>query len=429
MNLINFLKIAFRNLGRHKIKTILTVLAISISVMLYIFVDGYAKGVSFETIRNLINYETGVAKIYSKKFYEKKDDLPLYENFGNYDDILKKLESKNFVGSPRVVFKGSLINNNEEFPFVFVGVNPEIEKKVLKYHNYIKEGTFIENGKYNIVLGYTGAKKLDVNVGDTVYLSTVIDKKDDVGNVKHINQLISLKVCGLIKSNDFVINSYMGFLPLDILQDDTGLLLEEKITEIVIRKKDAKESDWITKEESVSNIKNILGKSVRDDLVLISYEEDAKEASAINNANNTFYNVVVLFLSLLAIFGISNTILIATMQRTTEIGMLRALGLIEKDILILFGMEAGLIGFIGSLIGIFFGILINIYMVNYGFDFSYILEQGNFDNIRTVIFKSMWNFPNIILAGIVASLISSLVAIPPTIRALKTSIIDALNFD
>jgi ABC-type lipoprotein release transport system permease subunit len=65
-------KIALRNLMRHKVKTVLTTLAIIVSVALYIFVDSWLTGMSMESRRNIVNYEMGAAKLQTKLYFEKK---------------------------------------------------------------------------------------------------------------------------------------------------------------------------------------------------------------------------------------------------------------------------------------------------------------------------------------------------------------------
>ncbi len=56
---------AFRNLSRHKVKTIITTIAVAISVALYIAMDGWILGMNLDSRRNIVSYETGAAKVQS----------------------------------------------------------------------------------------------------------------------------------------------------------------------------------------------------------------------------------------------------------------------------------------------------------------------------------------------------------------------------
>ena len=91
-NIIELLKIAFRNLGRHKLKTFFTVNAIAMSILFFIYFDGFTRGIMNDTVKNIIDYETGIAKIYSKKYFDKKDEFPSYESFNSFQNIVKKLQ-------------------------------------------------------------------------------------------------------------------------------------------------------------------------------------------------------------------------------------------------------------------------------------------------------------------------------------------------
>jgi ABC-type lipoprotein release transport system permease subunit len=427
----NLIIIAYRNLYRHKVKTIITVIAVAIGVSLFIFIDSWLYGMNIDSRRNIVNFETGSAKIYSRAYYSKIDEKPMYESFNNYEPILAKLYENGYNTSVHSVFPGSLKSQDEELPFEFIGIDPEKEKSMFLSYKFVSEGKYPESGNFEILIGYLGAKNLKVKAGDTVKLITVIDKRDNNGIIRHINQVIDLKVCGIINSPNPKTNGNVGYIPLDVLQDELGILLEGSITEICIRKKNPDITALPGKDESAVHIKKILGDTLPRDLVLIDWIEDVKDYVAASSQDIVSNNIIIGLLFLLAFIGIANTMLMAVLERTKEIGMLRALGMKDFSILKLFVYEAGLIGLIGSVIGIILGVLINLYMVNYGIDYTKMLEQFGTDyGYRVVgIFKSAWNIPVIFMSGIIATLISALTAILPTLKALKMSIVDALRFE
>jgi ABC-type lipoprotein release transport system permease subunit len=94
-------------------------------------------------------------------------------------------------------------------------------------------------------------------------------------------------------------------------------------------------------------------------------------------------------------------------------------------------LEAGFLGFIGSVLGIILGCLINYPMVKYGIDFSAMGDVlgGGIGFRTTAIFRSTWNVGVIIGSGIVATVVSSLMAIVPTRKAVKKPITESLRFE
>jgi ABC-type lipoprotein release transport system permease subunit len=136
-------------------------------------------------------------------------------------------------------------------------------------------------------------------------------------------------------------------------------------------------------------------------------------------------------LFILSFLGISNTILMAILERTKETGMMRAMGMTEGQMILTYMLEAGFLGFIGSVLGIIVGCVVNYPVVVTGIDFSSMSDIMT-DGIgfrTTAILRSVWNVPLIIGTGIVATLLSACVAFFPTRRAVKMPITDSLRFE
>jgi ABC-type lipoprotein release transport system permease subunit len=430
---INLLSIAYRNLGRHKVKTAITLTAIAIGVGLYIWMDAWLLGCNLDSKRNLVNYETGSVKIYSKEYFDKKDEMPMYESFSNYEPIIEKLDENGYNAAPHFVFTGSLLSEEEELPFIFVGIDPEKEVKVLKYNNFLEENSkFIDNNSFSVLLGVRGAKDLKVKIGDSVRCSVTIDMKDEIGKIRHIHQVIDLNVTGIVNSPNPKTNGYIAYLPLGILQDDKGLMLDGRITEICIRKKGTGLSELPGKDESKETIKKILNGIIPDNLILVDYLEDAKDYLAMSGQDivSTYIMIGVLFI--LAIVGIANTMLMAIFERIKEIGMLRSMGMQDIDVMKLFILEASLIGLIGSIIGIIIGLPLDAWIIYNGIDYTKIFEDANMHDYgyRIVgVFRGAWNFHTIIASPIVATLAAGLTSIIPALKAIKMSIVDTLRFE
>ena len=431
---VNLPGIAFRNLARHKVKTVLTILAIAIGVSLYNWMDCWLLGMNMDSRRNLVNYETGSAKIYSKAYFEKKDELPMYESFDNYKPIINKLNEVGYNAAPHEVFAGSLMSVDQELPFLFIGIDPNLEKNVLKYYNFLEgeDSRFVQNGKFEAMIGVKGAKDLNVKVGDRVRCSVTIDIKDEIGKVRHIHQLIELTISGIINSPNPKTNGYIAYLPLDILQDEKGILLDGHITEILIREKNASEVKLPGKFEEPEYIRKKLGDTLPDNLVVVGWQEDAKDYLAISAGDKYSTYIMIAILLILATMGITNTMLMAIYERTKEIGMIRAIGMKDNDILKLFLLEAGFIGLIGSIIGLILALPLDIYTIYVGIDYTNIMEKANMTDFgyRVIgIFKGAWNIITIILSPIFATLISALAAFIPALKAVKIPIVECLRFE
>ncbi len=576
-------RMAFRNLGRHRIKTVITTIAIAVSVGLFIFIDAWMLGMNMDSRRNIVIYEMGAVKIQTPAYFSRKDDLPMYENFGDWQSICDELDRAGYASAPRFVFTGTLYSRTGSAPLLVNAIDTERERKLLRYPEFIDFGHFPENGSRHIVIGINAAEKLHVGLPqrpdseeleneliaaaaddeersfirslyvaleDTerkkglfeapddapasgtryalresvshdelqrfwnilsrsgrmdVRISTTIDMKalperimgekfsrdiaplftgsdrealnalyeldpvlqdyilretpenevykekvlaillesDYSGAVRHVNQLIDAVVVGVVNSPNPKTNSNIAFIPLDSLQDESGLMLDGRVTEILIRSQKAKDSKLPGDNEKAEAVLAALNKSAVaarfkaanstavPELAVFGWELYAADYFAASAGDNVSSRIMILFLFVLSFIGIANTMLMAILERTKEIGMLRALGMSDAQLLLCYMSEAAFIGLIGGALGVALGCLINIPMVNIGIDYSAMTKQmqGNIGYRIAAEFKSAWNYTTIVASFFAATLLSGCMAILPTLHALKMPVTETLRFE
>lgn len=572
---------AFRNLGRHRVKTIITVTAVAVSVSLYIFMDAWIMGMNLDSRRNIVSYETGAAKIQTPSYFSKKDDLPMYESFSGWEEIAGSLEEAGYKSAPRFIFSGTLYSRQGSAPVLFNAIDVEREKKLLRYPDYIDAGRFPLPGKREIVLGIDAAEKLRTGIPqrlernelETVYLSaaagsgerefirslyipfneasgkksafdpegdkvfdddrlvlksdissgemmrfwnilsdsgymdvrisTTIDMKalpekigkekfnrdllplfegagrkqlfeiytedpllgdyilsegdekakemvlkimldaDYSGAVRHVNQLIDAVVVGVVNSPNPKTNANIAYIPIDSLQDEAGLMLEGKVTELLVRSVSSSDSALPGKDESPDAIKDALlesgsagyfkksGSKEAPLLDVYGWQEYAKDFFAAAAGDDISTKIMIFFLFVLSFLGIANTMLMAILERTRETGMMRALGMTDRQLLLAYMIEAAYIGMIGGFIGAAAGCLINIPMVNTGIDYSALTKAmgGDIGYRIASHFRSAWNIRTIVISFFAASLLSGCMAILPVIRVLKMPVTETLRFE
>jgi len=117
--------------------------------------------------------------------------------------------------------------------------------------------------------------------------------------------------------------------------------------------------------------------------------------------------------------GIANTMFMSVMERTRQIGILKALGATDKDVMKIFLLEAGLMGFIGGVLGILFGMMAS----------GVISEMGIRFMGRRPITTTVIPFSLIIFALIFSLLIGMLAGLLPARKAAKLQPVEALRYE
>jgi ABC-type lipoprotein release transport system permease subunit len=254
------------------------------------------------------------------------------------------------------------------------------------------------------------------------------------GAVRHVNQVIDVKVAGIVNSPDPATNFNAAFIPLDVLSGEDGMMLEGRVTSLLIRDKTLGAADVTSKKESAAAISAAFtahGTALPPELGVFTWQDYMSDYLAYEKAESGSSQIFSILLFFLALLGISNTMLLAILERTKEIGMMRAMGMTDGQMIFVYMVEACFLGLLGSLLGIALGCALNYPMVKYGMDFSEMLEKmgGNMGYRISGNFRGMWSIPVIVGSGITATALSALMAFFPTRRALKLSITDSLRFD
>jgi putative ABC transport system permease protein len=143
----------------------------------------------------------------------------------------------------------------------------------------------------------------------------------------------------------------------------------------------------------------------------------------------TFFSVFDLLLGIfgslalaVATLGIVNTLVMAILERRREIGVLKALGAADSDVQSLFFVEAGVMGFLGGILGITFGWLLS-RAITFGTNVYLKRQSLNPIELTSVPF---WL---VILALIFAVLVSLAAGLYPAARAAKLNPVDALRYE
>ncbi len=409
------ISLAFKNLTRYKRRTLITAGAIAFGLMMYIFIDSMLMGAEIESIRNLKWYETSSARIHNDEYWENRYQLPLDINIENPDRIVNLLAENGIEASPRIVFSGDLILNIDDFgeegnlAVNVTAIDPERDFDIFHYSDTLVDGRFIETGDDGILLGSWFAEDIGAEVG---FWITIVTR----GN-GGFYEAMDLEILGIVNCPNPNVNRTLIMMPIDVA--DEYLAMDGAATEINIKLPDS--ADVTAEVESIHEM--IDGNGIE----VLSWEAMARDYLALAEAKRGGTGMILFLIFIIAAVGISNTMLMAIFERVRELGMMRSLGMSDSKIRIAFMIEAAGIGIIGSVLGIVLGILADIYIINVGIDYGWILRDMDIGYRLQSIFRGVWNPGTMIKAFFAGVIISTLVAFFPTKRALKMDIPSCLR--
>lgn len=408
-----YLNLAAKNLWRHKRRTILTALAIAVGVFYYIFLDSMLAGMYREGVNNIIDFQTGHLQVVSTSRQKSDDET------GNLKNLLP--EGQALVASLRKIsgiagvtgrleFSGTVLNGIDELPIIAVGISPETDSKVFKTANFIESGRWLRENETGVVLGRRIAELLELKAGDTVVLRT---------QTKQLSfQAVDLTIVGTVATSNPEINSSQIFIPLHLAQTILGT--GDALTRVYLR------AEAPGNLEATSQLVEKINRRAVS-FKLQTWREAAADYLAYMQSERASDTIFLLIVFVISVIGIVNTILLASLERVREIGILKAMGMVEKEIVRLFVFEGLGLGLLGGVIGLSLGIAGNLYLVNTGLDITSM--YGDMDlgfPISNKIYGE-WNWMVMLMTLVFGMLISYLASFFPARKAAKLDPVEGLR--
>ncbi|NTW43810.1 MAG: FtsX-like permease family protein [Anaerolineaceae bacterium] len=167
--------------------------------------------------------------------------------------------------------------------------------------------------------------------------------------------------------------------------------------------------------ETQSEIESLYGK--RYQLTIESNQSVKSRALGLMSQAFSMFDVLGVLAVFVSAFGVVNTLTMSVYERTREIGMLRSIGMTRAQVVKMVLAEAGLLGIIGGVMGLAFGILLTkIFLASMtamsGYSLAFIIPPRS-----------------IILAIIVALVVSQIAAALPAARAARTPVLEAIQYE
>jgi len=408
-------KMAFKNLARYRKRTMITAGAIAYGMMMFIVMRSLLTGIDNESETNLRLYETATGRIMSPGYWDDRETFPLEKSF-DPGIVTPILENTGAGYSPRISFGGDLIFYKDPFhedgsiPGRFTAIDPERDSDVFRLRDSLTEGSWLVDGEQGLILGHWLAEDIGAGIGYTVLVET--QTRDGYA------QVFDLEVVGIVNCPNPEITRSGMYLPLSVA--DEYLEMDGDVTEVNVNfgTMNGADADFAALVPDVES----LGLEALDWRIL------GADFIAISRAKAGGTGMIIFLILIIAAVGISNTMLMAVYERVRELGMMRALGMRNRQIRAMFLWESAGIGLLGGFYGVGLGALVTWPLVKWGIDYSFLLREASFGYRIQGQMYGVWDFPSMIIAFVLGVGMAVLVAAFSTHRILRLDIPASLRF-
>ena len=400
------IKIAWRNVWRNKIRSGVVIISIVLGIWAGLFVMAMTLGLNEQRMNGAISTYLSHVQVHDAQ-YSKEQNINYY--IKNKEEILGKIEGNNGIKAYacRTIVTAMAANSNGSYGVQIIGIHPAAEKKLTSISDNLTEGTYLNKFKRNpIVIGKSLADKLDLNLTSKI----IITLQDINSNIVST----SFRVEGIFRTSNSIYDEATLFVRMDDLEQITGL--SGQIHEIAILTNSI---------DDTKKIKSDLSSGIGENKVE-SWRDIAPELSYADEMMSQFIYIFMGIIFLALAFSIINTMLMAVLERTKELGMLMSVGMNKSRIFSMITLETLFISALATPIGMLLSFWTISYFGETGIDLSVVAKGLESLGIGTRIYTFLPRqlYINITFLSLLVTFISALF---PARRALKLNPVEAIK--
>ncbi len=327
MNLLPF-KIAYKFLKSDKAQTVLIVLGIAIGISVQIYVGSLIGSLQVGLVEDTIGSTSHITISSTNDTGTISDWEPTVAELDGYSKI---------INVNPVISQGGYVvaSNNRTKPVTLRGMELSRADGIYGISNSIIEGRpYQDDGE--ILLGEGLCEVLSLSVGDAVTISIPSGSSYEM----NLTGIFDLGTSGQ--------NMRWCLSTISSIQELLGQ--EGRITSVEMQVRDVFEASSIKK--------GVEERTTMDMVGITSWEEENEDLLNALSAQSTSSLMIQVFIVISVVIAIASVLAITVIQKRKQIGILKAMGINDRDASLVFLTEGFLLGTIGTVLGVFLGIFL-----------------------------------------------------------------------
>lgn len=382
------LKIATRFLKSGKLQTLFIILGIGVGVSVQVFIGALITGLQ----KDLVNTTIGNA---SQITITRNDDALI----SNYDDLIisiKNSDSRIRVATANLNVAGTLIADANTAPVLVRGFQLDSADQIYQFEDKLLSGSMMPVANYEIILGIYFKDELNLDINDLIpmQIPTLPDQNLVIVGfydfeVKAINELwavSNLETAQILRNQLNLVDQ------IETQVFESNYFDAQEIAPIVIDTigSDYIASDWMSNNASL--LSGLQGQSISSLMIQV-------------------------FVLISVVLGIASILAIIVLQKSKQIGILKAMGIKNFDASLIFLFEGLILGVFGAITGVLLGLGLLITFQTFAID------QTTGDPIIPLFI----DYGFIAASALIAIGVSTIAAFIPARKSSKLSVIEVIR--
>ena len=400
---LKWLRFSFKNIFRNRRRSIVTITVAALGTAAILLAGGFAHS-SYEGLAQSAARSTGHLIIGQALHFTNEEEVPLQYGIDNANQIKTNILSDPSVRYvlPRVNFNGLVGNGDKTTIMLATGIDPDAEFAIKGPFIKVVAGEILQANLTHpqVMIGEGLARNLKARVGNdlTLFSST----KEGVLNA------LDVKVRGIVSTGVADLDKRLLYTDIETAQK---LLNTDRVSSLGV---------FLNAMSETSHAQERIARLLPQ-LRVVNWEDQAAFYHALRSLYNRIFGALGAILCFIVVFVIGNAMALAIIERTREIGTLRAMGTFPRQLIQSFAFEGMFLGALGALGGTALAIVVSVALMIFPVDMP--PPPGNTRGYPLLISLQFWMVISVIV-GIV--LLSSLSSGFVASRTMKQSVVTAL---
>ncbi|WP_372830737.1 ABC transporter permease [Pontibacterium sp.] len=415
------LQLAWRNLWRHRKRTLITLSSIAIGFSLAVISIGLGDGSHNSMVRNAIQLGEGHLTVQPPGYLASPANHKFIPDGQTLAQQMQQLEIAGHI-DPRISLQILASTAHNSVGSSLQGMDTQHDQRIRLLKPKLIAGHWLEpDDQRGILIGVGMSRKLKAKVGSKVVLMAGKQSGDSQAQLGRVRGIFA---SGVAELDDFLVLSEINFARYFLLGESDSDVADTPTTPVT------RVAVFLDNPDRLNHWKARLSTALKSEqIAVLDWQEmmpQLVQFIIVDDAGNYIFLTLIL---IMVGFGIINTVLMSVLERTREFGLLRALGLSRSHLLLLVFAESLLLSVLAVTAGWLIGGSAHLWFASQGIDLSGVMSEsteimGTF--IDPVVYTEL-SWARIIQLTTIIFITTLSSGIYPAIKAARVTPVEALR--